>query len=85
MSFDLDCLSWNLKPRIHSHHTQTQNTNGSQFFITFAKTSWLDGRHTVFGELESGDAVLDKMELAGTSAGTPKQGIQITDCGELKV
>ncbi len=30
------------------------NTNGSQFFITFVPCSWLDGKHTVFGELVSG-------------------------------
>ena len=29
-------------------------TNGSQFFITHKETSWLDGKHTVFGTITSG-------------------------------
>ena len=36
-------------------------TNGSQFFITFAATPWLDGNHTVFGRLIDGDEVLDAL------------------------
>lgn len=35
------------------------NTNGSQFFITEVATPWLDGRHTVFGEVVKGEEVID--------------------------
>ncbi len=37
-------------------------TNGSQFFITFAQTPWLDGKHTVFGQVTEGLEVLDKLQ-----------------------
>lgn len=37
------------------------NTNGSQFFITVAATSWLTGRHTIFGEVVEGQDVVDKI------------------------
>ncbi len=42
------------------------NTNGSQFFITHIVTDWLDGKHTVFGQVTSGQDVVDSIKQGDT-------------------
>jgi peptidyl-prolyl cis-trans isomerase B (cyclophilin B) len=45
------------------------NTNGSQFFlVTVPEASWLDGKHTVFGQITDGMDVVDKIEGKPTDA-----------------
>ena len=42
------------------------NTNGSQFFVTVAATPWLNGRHTIFGEVTDGMDVVESISMAAT-------------------
>ena len=56
------------------------NTNGSQFFITTAETQWLDGKHTVFGRIISGQETVNEIEKQGSGSGKPKEQIKIIDC-----
>ena len=57
------------------------NTNGSQFFITTIPCPWLDGKHTVFGEVVEGLELVSTIESYGTGSGNPKAKITIADCG----
>ncbi|GFR85923.1 peptidyl-prolyl cis-trans isomerase [Elysia marginata] len=63
-----------------------KDTNGSQFFITTKKTSWLDGRHVVFGKVISGMKVVRQVESTKTdSRDKPSQEVKIADCGHIAV
>lgn len=60
------------------------DTNGSQFFITTVTTSWLDGKHVVFGEVLDGFDLVKQIETTKTSWGDkPVKPIKIAKSGEL--
>jgi len=75
------------KPGLLSMANAGPNTNGSQFFITTVVTSWLDGKHVVFGEVadEESMKVVKALEATGSKSGSVKYTKRptIVDSGEL--
>ena len=59
------------------------NTNGSQFFISTARNTWLNGKHVVFGRVTSGMDVVKIMESCGSQSGTVSGKVEIVNCGQL--
>lgn len=62
-----------------------KDTNGSQFFITTVPTSWLDGRHVVFGTVLENYEFIREIEKLGSQSGKPSKTITIVESGELPV
>ena len=70
-------------PGVVSMANSGRDSNGSQFFICVAKTPHLDGRHVVFGVVESGWEVVKEIEGMGSRSGSPMGKVVVTDCGVL--
>ncbi|MEU2511574.1 peptidylprolyl isomerase [Streptomyces syringium] len=69
------------KPFLLSMANAGKNTNGSQFFITTVVTSWLDGKHVVFGEVVEGQELVTKIESLGSQSGATRAKIVISKSG----
>ncbi|KAH6569172.1 hypothetical protein BASA50_010382 [Batrachochytrium salamandrivorans] len=63
-----------------------KDTNGSQFFITTIQTTWLDGRHVVFGKVSEGMDIVHAIENTKTGGSNkPVKDVIIAECKEVPV
>ena len=65
------------KPGVLSMANAGPGTDGSQFFLTFVETNYLNGKHTVFGETVKGTDTLKALEAAGSQSGRTKEKLEI--------
>ena len=65
------------RPGLLSMANAGPGTDGSQFFLTFVPTPWLDGAHTIFGEVAEGMETLAALEARGSQGGQPSEPLRI--------
>ena len=63
------------QPGLLSMANAGPGTDGSQFFLTFVPTPWLDGKHTIFGAVESGASTLAALEACGSGSGSTREPV----------
>lgn len=72
------------EPYLLSMANAGPNTNGSQFFLTTARTPHLDGKHVVFGKVISGKEVVDAIEGVGSGGGRTSKPVLVAASGEVE-
>ncbi|XP_022220396.2 peptidyl-prolyl cis-trans isomerase-like [Drosophila obscura] len=60
------------------------HTNNSKFLITTGPTPWMDGKNVVFGRVEVGMDVVEKIEDFGSRSGKTSRRIVIANCGDIE-
>jgi peptidyl-prolyl cis-trans isomerase B (cyclophilin B) len=65
------------KPGLLSMANRGPGTDGSQFFLTFVKTPHLNGKHTIFGEVDGSMATVKALEQNGSRSGRPTKPMSI--------
>ena len=68
------------RPGLLSMANSGPGTDGSQFFLTFKATPWLDGKHTLFGEVVEGLDVLKVLESKGSRSGKTSEKLWMQKC-----
>ena len=68
------------RPGLLSMANAGPGTDGSQFFLTFKATPWLNNRHTLFGEVVDGMKVVRELELKGSRSGKTSEALFMKKC-----
>ncbi len=65
------------KPGLASMANSGPGTDGSQFFLTFVPTDWLDDKHSIFAEVTAGMETLQALEARGSSSGETTETLEL--------